>query len=101
EARIVEANTSFTRDLGIQWGGVASATQQYGTSTGLSFPNNIRIAGGSDGADNPTGGVVSNPNFAVNLPAASGPGNGGALGFVFGSAGGAALLSVRLTAAEQ
>src|SRR6185436_9629989 len=101
EARIVEANTSFTRDLGIQWGGQISATQQFGTSTGLAFPNQIRIQGASDDqTNNATEGVLADPNYAVNLPAAIGAGVGGGLGFVFGSAGGAAILNLRLSASE-
>lgn len=102
EARIVEANTSFSRDLGIQWGGQVSATQQFGTSTGLAFPNQIRIAGASDDlTNNSVEGTLSDPNYAVNLPATVGAGIGGGLGFIFGSAGGSALLSLRLTASEQ
>lgn len=101
EARIVEANTQFARDLGVQWGGNVSMSQQFGTATGLGFPNQIRIAGGSDDVTTPTEGVVPNPQFAVNLPATVGTGGGGALGFVFGSAGGAALINVRLSAAES
>ncbi|MCK6550255.1 type IV pilus secretin PilQ [Myxococcota bacterium] len=102
EARIVEANTNFTRQLGIQWGGSVSATQQFGTSTGLAFPNNMTIRGGADDATaNVTEGVIQDSNYAVNLPAAVGAGAGGALGFVFGSAGGSALLSLRLSAAES
>ena len=41
EARIVEASTSFTRDLGVQWGGTFSADAAHGNSTGLTFPNSI------------------------------------------------------------
>ncbi len=101
EARIVEARSSFTRELGIQWGGNVSLTQQFGTSTGLSFPNNIRIAGAADdGQNNVTEGVLGNPNFAINMPATVGSGGGGALGFIFGSAGGSALINLRLSAAE-
>jgi type IV pilus assembly protein PilQ len=100
EARIVEANTQFTRDLGIQWGGTLAATQQFGTSTGLAFPNNIRVSGAADDNSTPTAGTITAPGFAVNLPAAVGAGAGGGLGFTFGSAGGAALLALRLTAAE-
>src|SRR5262249_33488313 len=70
EARIVEANTQFTRELGIQWGGAVTASQQFGTSTGLQFPNQIRVAGGADDINEPTSGVIAAPaNFAVNLPA--------------------------------
>lgn len=102
EARIVEARSNFSRDLGVQWGGNVSATQGFGTATGLGFPNNIRIAGGADDLqNNQVQGVVNNPNFAVNLPATVGSGTGGALGFVFGSVGGSALINLRLSAAES
>jgi type IV pilus assembly protein PilQ len=102
EARIVEANTNFSRQLGIQWGGQVSATQQFGTSTGLGFPNQVRISGASDdGQANVTEGVVEDPNYAVNLPVPIGSGAGGGLGFIFGSAGGAAIISLRLSAAER
>jgi len=102
EARIVEARSNFSRELGIQWGGQVNASQAFGTSTGLGFPNNIRIAGGADDQqNNQAEGVIPNPNFAVNLPAAVGSGGGGALGFTFGSIGGAALINLRLSAAES
>ena len=102
EARIVEARSNFARELGIQWGGQVSATQQFGTQTGLTFPSNIRIAGGADDVqNNQTQGVLDNPNYAVNLPAVVGSGGGGSLGFIFGSVGGAALINLRLTAAES
>ena len=101
EARIVEAATSFARDLGIQWGGNALFTPAFGTQTGLAFPNTVAIRGGAEGGQTPTDGVLQNGNgFAINLPAAAGTGAGGAIGFVFGSAGGSDLLSLRLSAAE-
>ncbi|MCI0572782.1 MAG: type IV pilus secretin PilQ, partial [Myxococcaceae bacterium] len=46
-------------------------------------------------------GIAGDPNFAVNLPAATGQGQGGAIGFTFGSAGGAISLNLRLSAAEN
>jgi type IV pilus assembly protein PilQ len=100
ESRIVEARSNFERELGIQWGGSTNFSQAYGNDTGLSFPNSIGISGGADGVNTPNDGVSNNPNFAVNLPAAVGSGRGGSLGFVFGSANGAHLLNLRLTAAE-
>ncbi|QRK03996.1 type IV pilus secretin PilQ [Archangium violaceum] len=97
ESRIVEANTSFSRELGVQWGGQASAAPATGNPTGLIFPNTAVVTGGSAG----TGvGNAESPNYAVNLPVGAGPGLGGALGFVFGSAGGALTLNLRLSAAE-
>ena len=102
ESRIVEARSNFSREIGIQWGGNINATQQFGNSTGLTFPNNIRISGGSDDQQTVTEGVNVNPNYAINLPAPSvGSGGGGSLGFVFGSLGGSALINLRLSAAES
>ncbi|WP_338864198.1 type IV pilus secretin PilQ [Myxococcus stipitatus] len=99
ESRIVEASTNFTRDLGVQWGGQARLSQATGNSTGLIFPNNVAITGGASGV---APGVPGVPNFAVNLPSAGGTqGLGGALGFTFGSAGGALQLNLRLSAMEQ
>ncbi|WP_342375744.1 type IV pilus secretin PilQ [Myxococcus stipitatus] len=99
ESRIVEASTNFTRDLGVQWGGQARLSQASGNPTGLIFPNNVAITGGAAGT---AAGLPGVPNFAVNLPSAGGTaGLGGALGFTFGSAGGALQLNLRLSAMEQ
>jgi type IV pilus assembly protein PilQ len=97
EAKIVEASTNFTQDLGIQWGGNYNAGPQFGTGTGLQFPNSIGMTGGNLG---PTGAPAS-PGFAVNLPAAAGPGAGGAMSFLFGSMNNAAVLDLRLSALES
>jgi type IV pilus assembly protein PilQ len=98
ESRIVEANTTFSRELGVQWGGQASAAPATGNATGLIFPNTAILTGGVEGN---APGLVDQPNFAVNLPVGAGLGSGGALGFVFGSAGGALALNLRLSAAEN
>ncbi len=100
ESRIVEANVNFSREFGIQWGGNLSFGPSNGNSTGLAFPNTIRVAGaaGNEGTD---GLGTTTPNYAINLPAAIGMGAGGGVGFTFGSAGGAALLNLRLSAMES
>ncbi|NMO21795.1 type IV pilus secretin PilQ [Pyxidicoccus fallax] len=98
ESRIVEANTTFTRQLGVQWGGQARAGSATGNPTGLIFPQTVGVTGGAGGG---AFGLPENPNFAVNLPASVGEGVGGALGFTFGSAGGALQLNLRLSAAEN
>jgi type IV pilus assembly protein PilQ len=106
EARIVEANSTFTREIGIQWGGDATFSQATGNDTGIAFPNSIGIAGGAspDASNtaglNPNASQLQNPNFAVNLPAAVGSGSGGALGFTFGSIDQNFNLNVRLSALE-
>ena len=96
EARIVEASTSFTRDLGVQWGGTFSADAAHGNSTGLTFPNSIGVTGGPTMGATPTGAG----NYFVNLPAAAGPGAGGALGISFGSLNKALNLDLVLSALE-
>jgi type IV pilus assembly protein PilQ len=99
ESRIVEANSNFTRQIGVQWGGLGQMAPGTGNPTGLIFPNTVSVRGGVEPAGNL--GVQDTPNFAVNLPAAVGAGSGGALGFVFGSVGGALALNLRLSALEN
>lgn len=106
ESRIVEASSTYSRDIGIQWGGAAVMSSATGNPTGLRFPSDIGVAGGVpvDNAQtqglSPFNGTVNNPNFAVNLPAVTGNGAGGALGLTMGSLSGAVNLNVRLSAAE-
>ena len=99
ESRIVEASTRFAREVGVQWGGQGALSPGTGNATGLAFPNTV-VATGAVPGGNATG-VSAIPNYAVSLPVGAGDGNGGALGLVFGSAGGAALLNLRLTALES
>ena len=107
EARIVEATSRYLRDVGIQWGGDTTFSAATGNPTGLAFPNSVGIAGGASDSDTPTAGLspftntVSNPNFAVNLPATVGTGAGGAIGLTFGSIDNTINLAVRLSAAES
>jgi type IV pilus assembly protein PilQ len=102
EARVVEASSTFQRDIGVQWGGNMARSSVFGNETGLSFPSVVGVAGGADGNAPDTHGVGINiPNYAVNLPAAVGAGSGGALGLTLGSLGGSANLNLRLSAAEQ
>jgi type IV pilus assembly protein PilQ len=99
ESRIVEASTNFSRSAGIQWGGNVSFSPTTGNPTGLVFPNIVQVAGAA--GDGPNLGLGTVNNFAVNMPTAIGQGEGGGLGFIFGSAGGAANLNLRLSAAEN
>ncbi len=108
EARIVEADTNFTRQLGVQWGTTFHASPAYGNPTGLSFPNTIGVGGGTiqqNSTSQPlplSGGVgASGNNYIVNLPAAVGTGSGGALGFTFGNLTNSFLLDLQLSAMEQ
>lgn len=107
EARIVEATSTYLRDVGIQWGGDTTFSGATGNPTGLAFPNSIGVVGGASDANTPTAGLspftnqVTNPNFAVNLPATVGTGSGGAIGLTFGSIDNTINLAVRLSAAES
>lgn len=107
EARIVEATSTYSRDIGIQWGGDGIASPSTGNPTGIVFPNNITVAGGATDQMAPTAGLspisqrLANPNFAVNLPAAVGTGAGGALGLTLGAITGNVNINVRLSAAES
>ena len=47
EARIVEAATTYAREIGIQWGGDFTASSATGNPTGLAFPSSIGVAGGA------------------------------------------------------
>ncbi|AKU94532.1 Type IV pilus biogenesis protein PilQ [Labilithrix luteola] len=106
EARIVEATSRYLRDIGIQWGGDATFSEATGNPTGIAFPSRVGIAGGNyDQNTNSRGlsafqGNVPQPNFAVNLPAATGTGQGGALGFSLGSIDNNFNIGIRLSAAE-
>jgi type IV pilus assembly protein PilQ len=79
EARIVEVDTSFTRELGVQWGGtfVAGGSTKYGI-TGAQDTSGA-ITSGSALVDAVT--ALATPNYAVNLPAAIGSGSGGGIAF--------------------
>jgi type IV pilus assembly protein PilQ len=105
EARIVEARTNFTRELGIQWGFDFTASPATGNPTGLLFPNSVGVGGGATGQPQDTRGLIlpaaaANPNYAVDLPAPVGTGAGGAIGFSFGSISGNLNTNLRLSAAE-
>ncbi len=105
EARIVEAETTFLREIGVQWGGSLLANAASGNPTGLIFPSNIGIAGGNMDQLTKTSGISSagaaNPDFAVNLPANTGSGAGGAIGMTLGSLSGAVNINLRLSAMEE
>jgi type IV pilus assembly protein PilQ len=100
EARIVEASTDFAREIGVQWGGRYVADAQHGNAPNFTFPNRIGISGATDIISNGSPATSSGSNFAVNLPAAVGPGAGGAIGLSFGSLNNSLQLDIRLSAME-
>ncbi len=95
EARIVEASLNFTRQLGVQWGGSASASAATGNPiSGLSSAS----VGGSSLLGSTQSG---NGNWLVNMPAAVGSGSGGAIAFALSSLNKAYNLDLVLSALES
>ncbi|MCK4846247.1 MAG: type IV pilus secretin PilQ [Deltaproteobacteria bacterium] len=101
EARIVEATSSFTRSLGIQWGldtTVGNPTDKVQTVTFGSAPNfdifDVPTVPGSTSTL-----TAGTQNWAVNLPAED---SLGAIGFVLGKSGAnPLLLDLRISAGES
>ena len=99
EARVVEASTSFVRNLGIQWGFKGIADPFYGNATSLQFPNSVLVDGAmipqgiaTKGIGGPLGG------YAINLPA---PAFNTALGFSFANVLDTFRVDIALTALES
>lgn len=88
EARIVEINTDYTKDLGIQWG-VGFTKPRAGDTITV---GGLSTSGGTGFSGN---------NFLVNLPAAAGGGAGGAIGFGYISKAANFSLDLQLSAMEQ
>jgi len=98
EARVVEASSTFVRNLGVQWGFRGIADQYYGNATNLQFPNSVVV----DGAVIPQGIVTKGlggplGGYAVNLPA---PAFNSALGFSFANVLDTFRVDIALTALE-
>ncbi len=98
ESNIVEAQESFSRDLGIQWGYSYKAGPGTGNSTGVNFPGKVDSGGVLAGAPNsPATGLP----FIADFPAAISPGLGSAYDLLLGSIDGSQTLAARLTALEK
>ncbi len=82
EARIVEVDTSYTRELGVQWGG---SWNNYGKTkvgiTGIQDTSGASNAGQTLTNATPYSASSVAPNYAVNLPASTGLGSGGGISF--------------------
>lgn len=106
EAKIVEVSSSYARELGVQWGGKYTGSSSRG----------LEISGGRTGISGsststglpPVGSTTFYPSvgdigasgnaYAVNLPAAVGPGAGGVIGMTYGTLGGKLSLDFQLSA---
>lgn len=99
EAKIVELNVDFERELGIQWGALYQAGPATGNPTGLNFPNNVNVGGVVDNVSGAQVPGISSP--MVNLPAAIDNTAGGALGLSLGSLTNSFRLDLALSALEK
>ena len=110
EARIVQASTTFSKDLGIQWG-ADYRTRVGGSNTELS---GLRQAGTSGTAPDSSANTFSSLTNAlgqrnstvvfpynVNLPATPATGTVGGLGIFIGGLADSLLLDVQLSALES
>jgi type IV pilus assembly protein PilQ len=101
EARIVQTNKSFARQLGVQWGFGGYVDPALGNTTNLAFPNRGSLTGRAGPSQGPSGAIGGNTPgqvaTAVNLPAA---GATSGIGLALGSINGAFNLDVALSALE-
>ncbi|MFW6131927.1 MAG: type IV pilus secretin PilQ, partial [Candidatus Aminicenantaceae bacterium] len=98
QARIVEANSNFVRNLGIQWGIQGIVDPFYGNQTSLQFPNNMLVDGSLIPEGITTKGIGGPlEGYAINLPA---PSFTTALGLSFGNVLDTFRLDIALTALE-
>lgn len=117
EARIVEASSSFARDLGIQWGidfrnGTNRRVNTFGSTTQVGQagvdPNQQRMTFLDDSVSYPVtkqkfSADAGATNYAVNMPATGTAGTLGAIGFLLGKTTGTnpMILDLRLSAGES
>ncbi len=109
EARIVQANSDFSKELGVQWGASYSsdighkklelgASKSYGASSGATSytsptgQTGVRMDSSGNRADFP---------YNVNLPAAVTAGSGGTFGIFIGSVFDTFKLDLQLSALES
>lgn len=93
EARIVQTNKNFSRQLGVNWGFNGRVDPALGNTTNMAFPNN----GALGGRVGPTQGPNGQPT-AVNLGVGAAT---SAVGMALGSVNGAFNLDVALSALES
>ena len=96
EARIIQTDSTFARELGIQWGFNGLVAPELGNTTNMAFPNSGSLFGATGGL---TGLQGLNPSSTgVNLGVANPT---SAAGITLGSINGAFRLSAELSALER
>lgn len=96
EARFVEANSTFTKSLGIQWGADLDASAATGYPTGAFFPNDVGASGGIALGTSSFYTREQSDSLLVDLGASS-PSSG--INFSLGSIPGLINIDARLSAA--
>jgi len=82
EARIVEVDTSYSRELGVQWGGSWNSVGNTKVGiTGIQDSTGASIPGQTLTNTVPYSSSSVPPSYAVNLPASVGLGSGGGISF--------------------
>lgn len=97
EARIIETNSNFARNLGIQWGWHAAAHPAYGNQTTLKFPHSAVLDGGQIFNQQNPGVVGALGGYAINLPAS---GRTSGVGVSLANVSGTLNLDLALSAME-
>jgi type IV pilus assembly protein PilQ len=88
QAKVIEANLDFSRELGIQWGGgILDQTEVANVAT------QVYTEGSSGG--------FGSGGWAVDLPAPVGPGIGGAIEFALANLANTKYLQARISALEE
>ncbi|OPY00271.1 MAG: Type IV pilus biogenesis and competence protein PilQ precursor [Syntrophorhabdus sp. PtaU1.Bin002] len=106
EARIVQARSTFIRDLGVQWG-ARYASRVLGKDVELTGGRTAESSTGTTNTYTATTGQAGqraggfNYPYNVNLPAAVAEGSGGVLGIFIGSAADSLNVDVQLSALES
>ncbi|MEL6345998.1 MAG: type IV pilus secretin PilQ, partial [Myxococcota bacterium] len=98
EARVVEATTTFSKGLGVQWGMQLDASSATGFPTGLFFPNAVGASGGISPVDQS---AIFFERGQDNLLVDLGTAANSAVSFSFGSIPGVLDLDARLSALES
>lgn len=103
ESRIVQANDTFARNLGVQWGPTLKLDTENNKQLGVTFPRTINV-GTTDANASTTAFKAPTPSqlsqFAVDAIGGT-SGYGGALGFRLGSVSSIFNLDLRLSYAES
>lgn len=110
EARVVEASSDFSKEMGIQWGakffkdfnnryraGISGASSRPDIAGSSTFPSGV----GGGAAIDFTGTAASPIPYFVNLPAATGQGAGGGINFALVNLRSGVGLDIQLTAMEN